>query len=131
MPTVPKSCYTRRIGLGKLDTDAIITKEERDALYIMLHVIEHYVTDGSTQICEEVSEVGDEGFVCLTDRIMAGAREKGLAEGLAEGLVEGMSKERTKMISVLLSDGHTVEEIASLLHLDIEEVQVVQDSVKA
>ncbi len=101
-----------KIGLEKLVADAIITNEEKNVLFDVMWHIEVYMTYGATQISEEVNEVGDEDYILISDVVKA----------------EGKAERTTEIISTLLSDGHSVEEVASLLHLAIEEVQAVQQS---
>ena len=50
------------------------------------------------------------------------AREEGHAEGHAEGLAEGLAKGREEVIQKLLASGMTVESVAELLQIPVDQV---------
>ena len=50
------------------------------------------------------------------------AREEGHAEGLAEGLAKGREEERKEVIQKLLASGMSVESVAELLQIPVDQV---------
>ena len=50
------------------------------------------------------------------------AREEGHAEGIAEGLAKGREEERKEVIQKLLASGMSVESVAELLQIPVDQV---------
>ena len=53
---------------------------------------------------------------------MAYARQEAIEEGLAEGLAKGLAKGRAEMATKLLAKGMSVEDIAEVTEMPIDEI---------
>ena len=72
-------------SLEKLYGDDIITVDEYNYLIESFSDVEGYLVDKDEMVKQEVVEMGDNDYVCRSERARQEGREVGLAEGLAEG----------------------------------------------
>ena len=117
--------------LEKLEQDGIIFSDERELLSETVDNIDEYILEKDSVVSKEVLDMGDEGYVALSDRLRAQFKEEyrqiGLEEGRAEGRTEGRTEAQEVIILRILSKGHTVEEAADLIGLPVAEIQEIAD----
>lgn len=79
-----------------------MTSEERDAYYAY-----------RKKLCDERNEL---------EAAEAKGRAEGIAEGKAEGMAEGKVQERAALIRLMKQNGCTVDEIAKITSLSLNEI---------
>ena len=76
-------------SLEKLYEDDIITVDEYNYLIESFSDVEGNLVDKDEMVKQEVVEMGDNDYVCRSERARQEGREVGLAEGREVGLAEG------------------------------------------
>ena len=97
-------------SLEKLYEDDIITVDEYNYLIESFSDVEGYLVDKDEMVKQEVVEMGDNDYVCRSERARQEGREVGLAEGREVGLAEGRK--------VGLTEGRMTEVYSSVLEGD-------------
>ena len=109
-------------SLEKLYEDDIITVDEYNYLIESFSDVEGYLVDKDEMVKQEVVEMGDNDYVCRSERArqegLAEGREVGLAEGRKVGLTEGRM---TEVYSSVLEGDYGIKRGAEKLGLSEEE----------
>ena len=65
----------------------------------------------------------------VADRLVTKGKEVGLREGKEAGLREGKDDERRRIIRAKLEKGQTLEQIAEVLELPLEQVKEIAEQI--
>ena len=109
-------------SLEKLYGDDIITVDEYNYLIESFSDVEGYLVDKDEMVKQEVVEMGDNDYVCRSERARQEGREVGLAEGREVGLAEGLAEGRmTEVYSSVQEGDYGIKRGAEKLGLSEEE----------
>ena len=118
-----KALYNFRINakteLDNLYKNGILNANEVELLITSLHNIEDNLLNNDDLIRERVSEMGDEDYVALSDRLVQQGIEQGYNSGLNDGITQTLKQQITKK----LQKGKSILQIAEECELTENEVQ--------
>ena len=109
---------------------------------IKIRSIEDNLLNSDDLIREKVTEMGDEDYVALSDRLIQQGVEQGIKEGMKQGMKEGMEqgmkegveqgtkKALLSLISKKLQKGKSLAQIADECELTQDEAQEYIDEIK-
>lgn len=109
---------------------------------IKIRPIEDNLLNSDDLIREKVTEMGDEDYVALSDRLIQQGVEQGIKEGMKQGMKEGMEqgmkegveqgtkKALLSLISKKLQKGKSLAQIADECELTQDEAQEYIDEIK-
>ena len=133
-----KALYNFRINvkteLDNLYKNDILNAKEVELLVTSLHNIEDNLLNSDDLIREKVTEMGDEDYVALSDRLIQQGVEQGIKEGMKQGMKEGVEQGTKKtllsLISKKLQKGKSLAQIADECELTQDEAQEYIDEIK-
>ena len=113
--------------LDNLHENGILNANEVELLVTSLHNIEDNLLNNDDLIREEVTEMGDEDYVALSDRLIQQGMEKGIEQGIAQGMKQGIEKGAKQnlllLISKKLQKGKSLAQIADECEISQDEAQ--------
>lgn len=122
-----KVLYNFRINakteLDNLYKNDILNANEVELLITSLHNIEDNLLNNDDLIRERVSEMGDEDYVALSDRLVQQGIEQGITQGYNSGLNDGITQTLKQQITKKLQKGKSIFQIAEECELTEDEVQ--------
>ena len=133
-----ESLYSFRLEakkeLDNLHKNGILNANEVELLITSLHNIEDNLLNSDDLIREKVTEMGDEDYVALSDRLIQQGVEQGIKEGMKQGMKEGVEQGTKKtllsLISKKLQKGKSLAQIADECELTQDEAQEYIDEIK-
>lgn len=133
-----ESLYSFRLEakkeLDNLRKNGILNANEVELLVTSLHNIEDNLLNSDDLIREKVTEMGDEDYVALSDRLIQQGVEQGIKEGMKQGMKEGVEQGTKKtllsLISKKLQKGKSLAQIADECELTQDEAQEYIDEIK-
>ena len=108
--------------LDNLHENGILNANEVELLVTSLHDIEDNLLNNDDLIREKVSEMGDEDYVALSDRLIQQGIEKGIAQGARQNLLQQITKKIQK--------GKSLSAIADECEITIEEAKMYINEIK-
>ena len=106
-------------ALYNLYKNDILNANEVELLITSLHNIEDNLLNNDDLIRERVSEMGDEDYVALSDRLV----QQGITQGYNSGLNDGITQTLKQQITKKLQKGKSIFQIAEECELTENEVQ--------
>lgn len=101
---------------------------------IKIRPIEDNLLNSDDLIREKVTEMGDEDYVALSDRLIQQGVEQGIREGMKQGIKEGVEQGTKKallsLISKKLQKGKSLTQIADECELTQDEAQEYIEEIK-
>lgn len=116
-----KNCkyHNAKTELDNLYKNDILNANEVELLITSLHNIEDNLLNNDDLIRERVSEMGDEDYVALSDRLV----QQGITQGYNSGLNDGITQTLKQQITKKLQKGKSIFQIAEECELTENEVQ--------
>lgn len=124
-----KNCkyHNAKTELDNLYKNGILNANEVELLITSLHNIEDNLLNNDDLIRERVSEMGDEDYVALSDRLVQQGIEQGITQGITQGynsgLNDGITQTLKQQITKKLQKGKSIFQIAEECELTEDEVQ--------
>ena len=124
-----KNCkyHNAKTELDNLYKNGILNANEVELLITSLHNIEDNLLNNDDLIREKVSEMGDEDYVALSDRLVQQGIEQGITQGITQGynsgLNDGITQTLKQQITKKLQKGKSIFQIAEECELTENEVQ--------
>ena len=116
--------------MDNLHKNSILNENEVELLITSLHNIEDNLLNSDDLIREKVTEMGDEDYVALSDRLIQQGVEQGIKEGMKQGVEQGTKKALLSLISKKLQKGKSLAQIADECELTQDEAQEYIDEIK-
>jgi hypothetical protein len=104
--------------LDNLHENGILNANEVELLVTSLHNIEDNLLNNDNLIREKVSEMGDEDYVALSDRLIQQGMEKGERQTLLQQITKKIQK------------GKSLAQIADECEITIEEAKMYINEIK-
>ena len=126
-----ESLYSFRLEakkeLDNLHKNGILNANEVELLVTSLHNIEDNLLNNDDLIREKVTEMGDEDYVALSDRLIQQGIEQGIEQGITQGIKQGMEKGAKQnlllQIEKKLQKGKSLAQIADECEISQDEAQ--------
>ena len=113
--------------MDNLYKNGILNANKVELLITSLHNIEDNLLNNDDLIRERVSEMGDEDYVALSDRLVQQGIEQGITQGITQGynsgLNDGITQTLKQQITKKLQKGKSIFQIAEECELTENEVQ--------
>lgn len=109
--------------LDNLHENGILNANEVELLVTSLHNIEDNLLNNDDLIREKVTEMGDEDYVALSDRLIQQGMEKGIEQGMKQGIEKGAKQNLLLLISKKLQKGKSLAQIADECEISQDEAQ--------
>lgn len=113
--------------LDNLHENGILNANEVELLVTSLHNIEDNLLNNDDLIREKVTEMGDEDYVALSDRLIQQGIEQGIEQGIKQGIKQGMEKGAKQnlllQIAKKLQKGKSLAQIADECEISQGEAQ--------
>ena len=105
--------------LDNLHENGILNANEVELLVTSLHNIEDNLLNNDNLIREKVSEMGDEDYVALSDRLI----QQGIEQGIKQGMEKGAKQNLLLQIAKKLQKGKSLAQIADECEISQGEAQ--------
>lgn len=109
--------------LDNLHENGILNANEVELLVTSLHNIEDNLLNNDDLIREKVTEMGDEDYVALSDRLIQQGIEQGIKQGIKQGMEKGAKQNLLLQIEKKLQKGKSLAQIADECEISQEEAQ--------
>ena len=105
--------------MDNLHENGILNANEVELLVTSLHNIEDNLLNNDNLIREKVSEMGDEDYVALSDRLI----QQGIEQGIKQGMEKGAKQNLLLQIEKKLQKGKSLAQIADECEISQDEAQ--------
>lgn len=105
--------------LDNLHENGILNANEVELLVTSLHNIEDNLLNNDDLIREKVTEMGDEDYVALSDRLI----QQGIEQGIKQGMEKGVKQNLLLQIAKKLQKGKSLAQIADECEISQDEAQ--------
>ena len=105
--------------LDNLHENGILNANEVELLVTSLHNIEDNLLNNDDLIREKVTEMGDEDYVALSDRLI----QQGIEQGIKQGMAKGAKQNLLLQIAKKLQKGKSLAQIADECEISQDEAQ--------
>lgn len=105
--------------LDNLHENGILNANEVELLLTSLHNIEDNLLNNDDLIREKVTEMGDEDYVALSDRLI----QQGIEQGIKQGMEKGAKQNLLLQIAKKLQKGKSLAQIADECEISQDEAQ--------
>lgn len=105
--------------LDNLHENGILNANEVELLVTSLHNIEDNLLNNDDLIREKVTEMGDEDYVALSDRLI----QQGIEQGIKQGMEKGAKQNLLLQIAKKLQKGKSLAQIADECEISQDEAQ--------
>ena len=109
--------------MDNLHENGILNANEVELLVTSLHNIEDNLLNNDDLIREKVTEMGDEDYVALSDRLIQQGMEKGIEQGMKQGIEKGAKQNLLLLISKKIQKGKSLAQIADECEISQDEAQ--------
>ena len=109
--------------LDNLHENGILNANEVELLVTSLHNIEDNLLNNDDLIREKVTEMGDEDYVALSDRLIQQGIEQGIEQGIKQGMEKGVKQNLLLQIAKKLQKGKSFAQIADECEISQDEAQ--------
>ena len=109
--------------MDNLHKNDIINANEVELLVTSLHNIEGNLLNSDDLIREKVTEMGDEDYVALSDRLIQQGIEQGIKQGIKQGMEKGAKQNLLLQIAKKLQKGKSLAQIADECEISQDEAQ--------
>lgn len=105
--------------MDNLHENGILNANEVELLVTSLHNIEDNLLNNDDLIREKVTEMGDEDYVALSDRLI----QQGIEQGIKQGMEKGAKQNLLLQIAKKLQKGKSLAQIADECEISQDEAQ--------
>ena len=105
--------------MDNLHENGILNANEVELLVTSLHNIEDNLLNNDDLIREKVTEMGDEDYVALSDRLI----QQGIEQGIKQGMEKGAKQNLLLQIAKKLQKGKSLAQIADECEISQGEAQ--------